>query len=70
MMSSRSAIGMQQNDKFSSKIAPFLGSGERYEPPQVFMLNSDTSRNNTDLKNLGIRSNSMLTPSQSLYPSK
>ena len=73
MMSSRSAIGMQQTDKFSSKIAPLIGSGERtgerYEPP-VFMINPETTRTNSDLKNLGIRSNSTMTPSQSLYPSK
>ena len=68
-MSSRSAIGMQQTDKFSSKIAPFLGSGERYEPP-VFIINPESTRENSDLKNLGIRSNSTMTPSQSLYPSK
>ena len=57
---------MIHSDKFSSRIQPFLntkGKEENFSLPDV-----TNKLNNTDLKFLGVRSLSMCSPSNSLYP--
>ena len=62
----RSAIGMVHSDKFSSRIQPFINSRERNETP-LYLPKVKNQLNNTDLKFLGVRSQSMCNPAQSTY---
>ena len=66
-VNSRSAIGMLQSDKFSSKISPLVKDSERNDQP-IYVLDSTERRDDFGKKILGIRSHSTCNPSQSFYP--